>query len=192
MEQLFKPIRQALSFLDNPVVFFVLRLALVLYVITLLPKVSEDIVEFVLSPIGKLIILLLVMTVYVKDQSLALLFTIVLLVTLLDYEKRSFPAIVVDTSGQVIGNVIRGTSDVVAELGETGAKLVGVAGKTTEEVVKSVGKGAAKAVGVIGSGASEVVRGVSEVSGQVVGDVAAGVQQVGTIEEFSGCGSCGL
>lgn len=194
------PIKNTLKFLDQKFIYIALRLALVVYVITLLPKVSDDIIEFIESPIGKLLIFTFIITIYVKDQDLALLMAFVLIVILLDYHNNKFPRTVVDASGNVIGTVLKGSTDIAKNVGEASSKLFGVSGRTVGDVVKTVGKGTSDIIGVASELSQKVVETTSTVTGDVVKKVSETVQELGTsddkIEAFdnnmNGCGGCSL
>lgn len=197
MDVIFKPIKNTLSFLDQPLIYFALRFALIFYAITLIPKITDDIIAFIESPIGKLILFSVIMLIYVKDQSLALLFAFVLIVTIIDYHNGTFPSVVVDTSGRVVGKVLTGTSDIASDVGEAGAKLVGVSGEATGDIIKTVGKGSADAVAVISGAAEDIIRTSANVTGDVTKDITGTVKRLGTqedenvVEAFDGgCTAC--
>ena len=193
------PIKKALSFLDQPLIYFALRFGLIFYAITLIPKVTDDIINFIESPIGKLILFLLISLIYIKDQSLALLFGFILMLTIFEYHngKKSFQSIVVDRSGKVIGNVLRGTSDIAKDIGEAGANVVGVTGEATSDIIKTVGKGSAETVAVVSGAAEDIIRTSANISSDLTKDVSGTIKELGTqedenlVEAFDGgCSAC--
>jgi len=186
------PIRDTLKILDHPFIYYALRIALVVYVIALLPELADDVMSIVESPVGKFVTLIIIASIYLKDQNLAMLLAIVLVLTIVEYKTNSFPRTVVDESGKVVGKVLRGSTEVVAKTGESISKVFGASGRAAGGVIKSVGQGASDIVGVGADLTKTVIETSANVTGDVVTSVSDTVQKVGTdsIEAFSG-GSCG-
>ena len=188
------PIRNTLNFLDQPFIYYSLRIALIVYVIALLPQFSEDVMKVVDSPVGKSVILAVITAIYLKDQNLAMLLAIVLILTIVEYKTNSFPQTVVDESGNVIGTVLKGTTDIAAKIGETTSKVFGASGRVAGDVIKTVGKGASDIVGVGAELTQTVLETSANVSGDVVKSVSETVQKIGTgsdvVENYCNYGSC--
>ena len=114
---------------------------------------------------------------------------------MIDYHNNNFPAVIVDASGNVIGNVLRGSTKIVKEVGASGAKVFGVSGRTAGDVIKTVGKGTADVVGVVSGAVEDIIKTSATVTGDVIKDVSETVKKVGTDEEeveaFDG-GACNL
>ena len=175
----------------NIVKMFII-IAIIVYIIGIVPTFINTISTVFSNPLFKLGCLVVVLSVGYKDFTIGSLLAIAFIVTYLKSETNQLVGGISSGAGQLVGGIGSGAQQLLGGAGQLvggvspGAQqalggvgqLVGGVSSGAQSVIGGVGSGAQSVIGGVGYGAQSVIGGVGSGVQSVIGGVGSGVQSV--------------
>ena len=164
----------------NIVKMFII-IAIIVYIIGIVPTFINTISTVFSNPLFKLGCLVVVLSVGYKDFTIGSLLAIAFIVTYLKSETNQLVGGISSGAGQLVGGIGSGAQQLLGGAGQ----LVGGVSPGAQQALGGVGQlvggvssGAQSVIGGVGSGAQSVIGGVGYGAQSVIGGVGSGVQSV--------------
>ena len=175
----------------NIVKIFII-IAIIVYIIGIVPTFINTISTVFSNPLFKLGCLVVILSVGYKDFTIGSLLAIAFIVTYLKSETTQLVGGISSGAGQLVGGISSGAGQLVGGIGSGAQQLLGGAGQLVGgvspgaqqalggvgQLVGGVSSGAQSVIGGVGSGAQSVIGGFGSGAQSVIGGVGSGVQSV--------------